>query len=59
MHKNKSSELYLQEKPTLKDFQNYVAELVKERGFEKETVPEIFMLFFEECGEMAKATRKT
>ena len=33
--------------------------MVKQRGFDKETVPEIFMLFLEECGEMAKAARKT
>ena len=32
--------------------------MVKERGFDKETVPEMFMLFQEECGEMAKAARK-
>lgn len=32
--------------------------MVKERGFEDETIPELFMLFLEECGEMAKATRK-
>jgi len=31
---------------------------VEERGFKKETIPEIFMLFLEECGEMAKAARK-
>ena len=36
-----------------------MAQLVKERGFDKETVPEMFMLFLEECGEMAKAARKT
>jgi NTP pyrophosphatase (non-canonical NTP hydrolase) len=53
------SELHLKDSPTLKDFQDYVGELVKERGFEKETLPEIFMLFLEECGEMAKAARKT
>ena len=53
------SKLNLKDSPTLKDFQNYVAELVKERGFEKETLPQVFMLFLEECGEMAKAARKT
>ena len=53
------SKLHLKDNPTLKDFQNYVAELVKERGFDKETLPQIFMLFLEECGEMAKAARKT
>lgn len=53
------SKLHLAENPTLKDFQNYVAKLVKDRGFDSETIPEIFMLFLEECGEMAKAARKT
>jgi len=53
------SNLSLKPSPTLTDFQSYIAEMVKERGFDKETVPEIFMLFLEECGEMAKAARKT
>lgn len=53
------SSLNLKQNPTLSDFQDYVAQMVKERGFDKETVPEIFMLFLEECGEMAKAARKT
>lgn len=52
------SNLHLKENPSLSDFQNYIAEMVKERGFDKETVPEVFMLFLEECGEMAKAARK-
>ncbi len=55
----KQSKLNLKQNPTLHDFQEYVAQLVKERGFDKETVPEIFMLFLEECGEMVKAARKT
>lgn len=50
--------LNLKPQPTIKDFQNYVADMVKERGFDKESVPVIFMLFLEECGEMAKAARK-
>lgn len=53
------SSLNLKQNPTLRDFQDYVVQMVKERGFDKETVPEIFMLFLEECGEMAKAARKT
>ncbi len=52
------SNLNLKENATLHDFQEYVAQLVKERGFEKNTISEIFMLFLEECGEMAKAARK-
>lgn len=55
----KKSKLHLKPKPTLRDFQKYVAKMVKERGFDKETIPQIFMLFLEECGEMAKAARKS
>lgn len=51
--------LSLKEKPTLQDFQEYVREMVEERGFNKESIQQIFMLFLEECGEMAKAARKT
>jgi NTP pyrophosphatase (non-canonical NTP hydrolase) len=53
------SNLNLKQNPTLSDFQSYVLDMVKERGFDKETVPEVFMLFLEECGEMAKAVRKS
>lgn len=52
------SQLKLKDNPTLPDFQKYVAEMIKEREFDKETVPELFMLFLEECGELAKAARK-
>ena len=44
---------------TLPDFQKYVAKVLKERGFDDETIPEKFMLLMEECGEFAKAARKT
>lgn len=53
------SKLQLREHPTLQDYQKYVSEMVKERGFEKESIAEIFLLFLEECGELAKAARKT
>ncbi len=53
------SNLFLKENPTLKDYQNYVAEMIEERGFDKETTPELFMLLLEECGEFAKAARKS
>lgn len=52
------TKLNLTEKPTITDFQKYIATAVKERGFDHETVPEIFVLFLEECGEFAKAARK-
>jgi NTP pyrophosphatase (non-canonical NTP hydrolase) len=48
----------LKEKPLLKDFQTYVAEIVEERGFVKNNISDVFMLFLEECGELAKAARK-
>lgn len=54
-----NSKLTLKEKPTLHDFQEYVAEMVKERGFDGETVTQVFMLFLEECGELAKSVRKS
>jgi NTP pyrophosphatase (non-canonical NTP hydrolase) len=43
---------------TLKDYQKYIAEMVEERGFTDETIPEIFMYLSEEVGEMAKAARQ-
>lgn len=51
--------LNLKPNPTLRDFQEYVAAMIVERGFDKETASNLFMLFLEECGEMAKAARKT
>ena len=51
--------LTLKPNPTLNDFHSYVREMVKERGFDKESIPQIFMLFLEECGELAKAARKS
>jgi NTP pyrophosphatase (non-canonical NTP hydrolase) len=54
---NKSS-LFLKENPTLKDFQEYVQELEKERGFEKQDVLQKSLLLGEEIGELFKAIRK-
>lgn len=55
----KNSTLHLIANPTLKEYQTYVKAMVKVRGFDKETISQIFMLFLEECGEMAKAARKS
>jgi len=52
------SSLELKPNPTLKDLQEYVAHMIEVRGFGEETLPEVFMLFMEECGEFAKAIRK-
>jgi NTP pyrophosphatase (non-canonical NTP hydrolase) len=42
----------------LEEYQTLVRQLVIERGFDKETVPEVFTLLVEEVGELAKAIRK-
>jgi NTP pyrophosphatase (non-canonical NTP hydrolase) len=46
------------DKPTLAYYQALVKRLVVERGFDKETVPEVFTVLVEEVGELAKAIRK-
>lgn len=43
---------------TLADYQELVRTLAVERGFDEETVPEVFTLLVEEVGELAKAIRK-
>ena len=43
---------------TLNDYQELIKQLVLKRGFDTETIPEVFMLLTEEVGEFAKATRK-
>lgn len=48
----------LPDKPTLQDLQLHIQQLVIERGYDKETVPEVFTLLVEEVGELAKAIRK-
>ena len=48
----------VKDEKTLDDYQKSVKKLVIELGFDKETVPELFMLLTEEVGEFAKAARK-
>lgn len=52
------SKLNLKQSPTLQDFQRYIEDMVVERGFEDETIEQLFMLLMEEVGEMARAARK-
>ncbi|MBI3634368.1 MAG: pyrophosphohydrolase [Candidatus Yonathbacteria bacterium] len=59
MTEKKESSLNLKTDPTLKDFQKYVADMGMERGFGEQRLSETFMIFLEECGEMAKAARKS
>jgi NTP pyrophosphatase (non-canonical NTP hydrolase) len=43
---------------TLRDYQDQIKKLVVERGYDQETVSEVFGLLVEEVGELAKAIRK-
>ena len=45
--------------PTLKEFQQYVAELETERGFAHQTIIDKCLLLGEEVGELFKAVRKS
>lgn len=49
----------LQDKPTLANFQKYVSELEKERGFSSQTIIDKCLLLGEEVGELFKAVRKS
>ncbi len=46
------------EKPTLPDLQAYMAAVCEERGWNQNNHLELFLLFSEEVGELAKAIRK-
>ncbi len=48
----------LKENPTLKDLQEYIRLLCKERGWDQNNHLEIFLLFTEEVGELAKSIRQ-
>lgn len=51
--------LHLTTKPTLSDFQQYVAELETERGFAHQSIIDKCLLLGEEVGELFKAVRKS
>lgn len=51
--------LNLIDKPSLKDFQNYVIELELQRGFTDQNAIEKCLLLGEEMGELFKAVRKS
>lgn len=44
--------------PTLPDVQQYIKQVVKHRGFDKQSVDHEFRMLVEEVGELAKALRK-
>jgi NTP pyrophosphatase (non-canonical NTP hydrolase) len=43
---------------SLVDLQKHLAKTCKERGWDKNSVEQVFLLFSEEIGELAKAIRK-
>lgn len=47
----------LKDHPSIQDFQNYLAQIRKERNWEQNDPLEIFLLMSEEVGELAKAIR--
>jgi len=49
----------LQPKPILENFQEYVSQLEKERGFATQTTIDKCLLLGEEVGELFKAVRKS
>lgn len=44
---------------TLTDLQAHLDKTCKENGWDKNSIPEVFLLLNEEVGELAKAIRKT
>jgi NTP pyrophosphatase (non-canonical NTP hydrolase) len=54
-----TSKLHLRPNPTLRDIQEYVAALEKERGFTHQSILEVWVLVTEEIGELAKCVRKS
>lgn len=48
---------HLKEKAQLTDYQNYIKQIAIERSWDKNNALEIFLLFSEEVGELAKAIR--
>ena len=53
-----NKELHLKERPELKDYQQYVADMLEQFGFDGQPIERVFLKFTEECGELAKAIRK-
>lgn len=49
----------LKENPTLVDYQDYVKRICAERGWDKASTLQTWLLFTEEVGELAKAIRDT
>ena len=53
------SNLHLKEQPSLSDLQQYIRDMVRERGFQDQTPLQTYLLLSEEMGELAKCIRKS
>ena len=53
------SKLHLPPNPTLGDYQQYMRDMVEERGFTNQTPLQTYLLLAEELGELAKCIRKS
>lgn len=51
-------DLNLSPNPTLVELQTHLHDLCVEKGWDKNSVTQVFLLFTEEVGELAKAIRK-
>lgn len=49
----------LPDKPNLKDFQQHLDSVCREKGWDKHNIAEVFLLLNEEIGELAKEIRKS
>ena len=49
----------LKDDPTLADLQAHIKQVCVEKGWDKNSITEIYLLFSEEIGELAKGIRKT
>lgn len=49
----------LKDNPTLTDLQAHIKKVCEEKGWNTNSITEIYLLFSEEVGELAKAIRKT
>src|SRR6185437_3106172 len=48
----------LQSEPTLPDIQTYIKDMIHHRGFDGESLQDVFIMLTEEVGELAKSLRK-
>ena len=48
----------LKDKPLISDYQKFIFDVCKERGWDKRTITEKMLFMTEEVGELAKAIRK-